>query len=155
MQEIDNLTKLYSDSYLKTGLKEEVLRSERYERPLGLLLLQPDIPDAKHNDHIYRTLKRLGSICREHTRNIDQKVRWKNQVLVVLPETDLEGIRITGFKIREIFEKAFFVEDPLSEDDMQDTMRFSLTVKVLCYKGKEGASPEKLLQELEGSPNLS
>ena len=49
-REMDSLTGLLKEEWLKQGLEDELNRAERFGRDLGLLMLEPDIPEELVRD---------------------------------------------------------------------------------------------------------
>ena len=45
-REKDPLTKLFTNAYIKDDLPDELNRAKRFGRELGLMLLEPKIPEA-------------------------------------------------------------------------------------------------------------
>ena len=107
-RDIDALTQLYTAAYIEEDLADEMSRARRFGRDLGLLLLEPIIPDTLRLDMNYPVLKRLAQTCRHCTRQVDDGVRLANQILLVLPETSAEGIETIAGKIANSFEECTF-----------------------------------------------
>lgn len=68
---LDSLTGLLKEEWLKQGLEDELNRAERFGRDLGLLLIEPIIPGDLARDLGYPVLKKLGLISKEVTRTVD------------------------------------------------------------------------------------
>lgn len=109
---IDKLTRLLDDSFLGEGLTREIKRAERYKRPLTFLLIDPGIQEDQFQMVGYLALKKLAAIVREQTRYLDIKVRLKNRILVLLPETNFEGGLKVAVKIKELMDKMEFQDFP-------------------------------------------
>ncbi len=107
-REKDSLTQLYTASYIEDDLEDEMSRARRFGRDLGLLLMEPVIPESLRLDMNYPVLKRLAQVCRACTRQVDSGVRLGNQVLLVLPETSADGIQTIATKIGEQFGECSF-----------------------------------------------
>lgn len=114
-REKDVLTQLYTPQYIDDDLNDELNRARRFGRDLGLLLLEPKIPDALRIDMAYPVLKKLAGICRELTRQVDDGVRLGNQILLVLPETGSEGVDTATDKIAEKFAECSFTHPSTGE----------------------------------------
>ncbi|MEA3328609.1 MAG: diguanylate cyclase [Candidatus Omnitrophota bacterium] len=104
----DGLTDLYNHKYFQEMLIKELRRSERYERPLSLVML--DVDNFKlYNDsygHISgdEILKKIARIFKAETRIIDIACRYGGEeFILILPETDVEKARIVTEKIRSFF----------------------------------------------------
>lgn len=141
--EVDKLTKLYTEKYLKVGLEQEILRAKRFGREVSLLLLSVDLPQKIRQDMQYRVLKQLGSFVKMYTRSIDVGVRYSDSVLVILPETPMEGARRAGEKIKEQIEKHIFVH--------HDTgLEFNVKVNIrLAVYPQHGTDRQTLLDHLK------
>ncbi|MDQ7822751.1 MAG: diguanylate cyclase [Candidatus Eremiobacteraeota bacterium] len=137
--EVDKLTKLYNEQYLKVGLEQELLRAKRFGRELSLLLLAAEIPAKVKQDMQYRVLKQLGNFVKMYTRSIDVGVRYGDCVLVILPETPLEGARRAGEKVKEQIEKHIFVHH-----DSGYEFNVKVTVKIAVYPHNGGDRAELL-----------
>jgi diguanylate cyclase (GGDEF)-like protein len=109
------MTGFYSEKFLQEGLEMELLRSERYERQLTLLLFEFDIPQKYHTDMFYHVFKRICKEVDDHTRRMDVKVRMGNRVLIVLPETDAAGAQKAAEKICETLSAVEFFHSGLQE----------------------------------------
>lgn len=104
---IERLTKLCDESYLDEPLEIELARAERYGRELGFILLQPYFQGLAPGLS-YDALKKLAVVVLARTRKVDVRVRWKNAVLLILPETPREGLEVVVGKIEEQFAELEF-----------------------------------------------
>lgn len=109
-REMDSLTGLLKEEWLKQGLDDELNRAERFGRDLGLLMLEPAVPEELARDLNYPVLKKLGNVSKEVTRVVDVGVRIKNRLLWLLPETSEEGVKVATQKIAEKFSEQEFVD---------------------------------------------
>ena len=132
--EIDKLTKLYNEKYLKAGLEQELLRAKRFGREVSLLLLNPEIPTKIKQDMQYRVLKQLGSFVKMYTRSIDVGVRYSDSVLVILPETPLEGAKRAGSKVKEQIEKHIFVHH---DTGLEFNVKVNIRIAVYPHHGPD------------------
>ncbi len=114
-KDIDSLTGLLKEEWLKQGLDDELNRAERFGRDLGLLLIEPIIPGELARDLGYPVLKKLGMISREVTRTVDIGVRIKNRIFYLLPETSVEGVEVATRKIADKFQEQEFVDSGTGE----------------------------------------
>lgn len=141
--EVDKLTKLYNEKYLKVGLEQELLRAKRFGREVSLLLLIPEIPTKIKQDMQYRVLKQLGSFVKMYTRSIDVGVRYSDSVLVILPETPVTGARRAGEKVKEQIEKHIFVHH-----DTGLEFNVKVNIRIAVYP-QNGADRQTLLEYLK------
>jgi diguanylate cyclase (GGDEF)-like protein len=142
MEHRDKLTQLYTDDFLKSGLDNEMLRARRFKRELAFVLLQPDIPESVRQDMIYMVLKQLGRCVDEQTRQIDMGIRWGNQVLLVLPETTMDGAQRVAGKVREAFESITFTH-PDTQENFQGKLH-----QAICIFPDDGDERDVLLTKL-------
>ncbi len=116
MSMVDDLTRLYNSRYFYAQLKKEIGRSNRYEQPLTLLLLDLDNFKA-YNDtygHVEgdNVLSRFGKIIRRCLRDADSAYRYGGEEFtVMLPMTRKdEGMAIAKRIQSELRKEAFSPE---------------------------------------------
>ena len=126
--ELDNLTKLYTERYLYSSIDQEILRAQRYGRPMSILFLAVDVPEEHRQDMHYRVLKQLGLVVKMFTRNIDIGGRTKEGVTVMLPETPIEGALVVAKKIKEQIENYVFKNLELEKE-----FKIKLIYKIVAY----------------------
>lgn len=114
-REMDSLTGLLKEEWLRQGLDDELNRAERFGRDLGLLLLEPIVPEGLIRDLNYPVLKKLGNVSKETTRQVDVGIRVKNRLLWLLPETSDDGVRVARDKIAENYAQHEFVDASTGE----------------------------------------
>ncbi len=110
----DGLTGLYNSRHFFTQIEKEARRSERYNHPLSLLMLDIDFFKA-YNDtwgHLEgdNVLTVVGRLLRTAMRDTDSAYRYGGEEFtVILPETDLEQACVLAERIRgQIQEHPFF-----------------------------------------------
>lgn len=135
--ETDKLTKLFTEKFLDVGLENELLRAKRFGRDLCLLRITPEMPPKVRQDMLYRILKELAKYVRMHTRSIDTKVRMADGVLVILPETSLEGAKRVVEKIREQMEPQRFLHQ---DSGTEFSVRLKYSFAVFPHDGKDKES---------------
>lgn len=85
----DPSTGVYSPTYFRHRLQQEVARSYRYQRPLTLLAVH--CPAATRDDVAAKVASMLASAC----RNVDLVARIEPDLFaVLLPETTLDGAEV-------------------------------------------------------------
>lgn len=149
-KEMDSLTGLLKEDWLKQGLDDELNRAERFGRDLGLLILEPEVPDELMRDLSYPVLKKLGNVSKEVTRQVDVGVRLKNRLLWLLPETSEDGVRVATQKISEKFSEQTFVDSSTGES-FQGSFRSAYFVFPSQTKDREDIL-RRLVSHLE-TPN--
>nr|WP_320049537.1 sensor domain-containing diguanylate cyclase [uncultured Desulfuromonas sp.] len=110
---VDELTCLYNSRHFYHQLDVEMNRSQRFEQPLSLILL--DIDDFKQFNDAYghvqgdRVLAQLGQVLTDCARREDMAFRYGGEEFVVLlPGTELDGAKILAEKIRVSFTEQSF-----------------------------------------------
>jgi diguanylate cyclase (GGDEF)-like protein/PAS domain S-box-containing protein len=102
----DGLTQVANRRHFEERVREEVDRSQRYGRPLVLLLL--DIDHFKKVNDTYghpagdAVLRRVADICQASIRTLDLVARFGGEEFaILLPETDVPGALQMAERIRE------------------------------------------------------
>jgi diguanylate cyclase (GGDEF)-like protein/PAS domain S-box-containing protein len=110
---IDDLTQLYNSRHFYSQLKKEIERSNRYEQPLTLLLLDLD-KFKKFNDtygHVEGddVLLRLGQVIKRCLRETDSAYRYGGEEFtIMLPMTTSEEGIVTAKRIQTELRKEGF-----------------------------------------------
>ena len=135
----DELTKLYNVRHFHQQIEVEIMRSQRYNRPLSLLFL--DVDNFKHYNDTYghpegdKVLMALGEVIGDCLRNTDSGYRYGGEEFVVLlPETSLAGAGIIGERLRRLFEEQVFTPDASST-----VVRCTVSIGVAERKDAENA----------------
>ena len=129
----DGLTKLYNSRSFYAQLESEIDRSNRYQHPLTLLLLDIDY-FKDYNDkygHLEgdKVLVRFSQIIKSCLRTNDSAYRYGGEEFtVILPETAGEEARTVAQRIRAALEA-----EPFSpEDDQAVTVTISIGATEYC-----------------------
>jgi diguanylate cyclase (GGDEF)-like protein len=123
----DDLTRLYNSRHFYHQIKREIERTNRYEHPLSLLIIDLD-NIKKYNDafgHIVgdRVLAKAGEILRNSLRKTDTAYRYGGEEFaVLLPETKGEEALHFAERIRQAFEN--------KDLTLQKEQNFSVTVSI-------------------------
>ncbi len=133
---IDDLTQLYNSRHFYTQLEREMERSNRYEQPLTLLML--DLDKFKEFNDTYghiegdHVLSRIGQIVKRCLRENDSAYRYGGEEFtIMLPmTTSNEGI-VTAKRIQAELRKEIF--SPVLDKKLYMTVSIGLTQ----YKPKE------------------
>jgi diguanylate cyclase (GGDEF)-like protein len=105
----DEMTKLYNHRYFQQRLDEELLRADRYEDHISLLIL--DVDHFKHFNDTYghpegdRVLKTVARLIEKSIREIDIAARYGGEEFVVIcPEKSGTGALVPAERIRKAIE---------------------------------------------------
>ena len=151
---VDDLTSLYNSRHFYFQLKDELDRSNRYEQPLTLLVL--DLDDFKVFNDTYghiegdQVLRRLGQVVNRCLREADHAYRYGGEEFtILLPMTTSEDGAVTAERIRTEFKKEIFSPAPGQEAHLtisiglaqykpqEDIKAFVRRVDKLMYQGKK------------------
>lgn len=117
----DDLTGLYNQRHFYHLLHAEIERTERYERPLSLMLI--DIDDFKRFNDTYghmegdRVLERIGATIQRCIRRTDWAFRYGGEEFTVcMPETSGDHAGVLAERIRMEFRAERFRPRPGKEE---------------------------------------
>jgi diguanylate cyclase (GGDEF)-like protein/PAS domain S-box-containing protein len=166
---VDDLTQLYNSRHFYFQLKIEVDRSNRYEQPLTLLLLDLDnfktFNDAYGHVEGDQVLWRLGQVVKRCLRETDFAYRYGGEEFtIILPMTTSADGAVTAERIRTEFKKETF--SPAQDQDVHVTVSIGLAqyrpqeemkafvhrVDQLMYQGKKGGKDRVCTELAAGSP---
>lgn len=107
----DHLTKISNRQSIEKTLKKELLRAERYSRPLSLVMLDVDdfktINDTCGHSAGDKVLRQLAKIISTAVRDTDHFGRWGGEeFIIVATETGMENAVILAEKIKMLLSKA-------------------------------------------------
>jgi len=133
---VDDLTQLYNSRHFYFQLKIELERSNRYEQPLTLLLM--DIDNFKAFNDTYghiegdHVLRRLGQVVKRCLRETDLAYRYGGEEFtILLPMTTSEDGAVTAERIRTEFKKENFSPAPCQE------IHLTVSIGLAQYKPQE------------------
>ena len=133
---IDDLTQLYNSRHFYAQLEKEIERSNRYEQPLTLLLL--DLDKFKDFNDTYGhvegddVLSRLGQVIKRCLRETDSAYRYGGEEFtIMLPMTTSEEGIVTAKRIQTELRKEAF--SPVLGQEVYMTVSIGLAQ----YKPKE------------------
>ncbi|MBN1758808.1 MAG: diguanylate cyclase [Chitinispirillaceae bacterium] len=137
----DGLTGLNNHRHFQGMLAQEMERSKRYRRPLALLLM--DIDHFKGFNDTYGhpvgdlVLKEIAVCIQKSVRRNDIPARYGGEeFVVIIPETDEKGARITAERIRSTIEQHTII----SLD-----RQLKVTVSIGCSAFPENAPSQQVL----------
>ncbi|MFH1378931.1 MAG: diguanylate cyclase [bacterium] len=109
----DQLTGLYNFRYFQEYLNDEVSRAARYKHSFAILII--DIDHFKHYNDTQghplgnMILKEVSSILRDSLHREDFVARYGGEeFVVILPETDINGAKAAGERLRNAIEQSPF-----------------------------------------------
>jgi len=110
----DELTGLHNRRFFLEILEDELSRSRRHNLVASLLLMDIDHFKAINDKYGHSTgdlvLKEIASILGRNVRREDTLARYGGEELILLaPQTEMEGARIFGDRLRGLVEKHPFV----------------------------------------------
>lgn len=106
---LDGLTGLWNRAHFDQRLMEEVAASQRYDRPLSLVMLDVDkfksINDSYGHPFGDEVLQSVGDVLLKSARTSDSACRYGGEEFtIILRETDIEGARVFAERLREQIE---------------------------------------------------
>ncbi|MCW6038068.1 PAS domain S-box protein [Spirulina subsalsa FACHB-351] len=106
----DPLTGLFNRRYLEEAFNQEMLRAQRHQHPIGVIML--DIDHFKRFNDTYGheagdfVLKTVGEVLKHHVRGSDIACRYGGEEMtLVLPESSLENTKTRADTIRLAIEQ--------------------------------------------------
>ena len=144
---IDALTETHNKRYLLEFLDRELARSERYNRPLAIIMFDLDCFKAINDElgHLGGdfTLREMASCVKSCVRKEELFARYGGEeFIVVLPETNLEGAAAVAERLREMVEKYQFQYEGKS-------YALTVSVGVSATDGNRALSPSELIGEAD------
>ncbi len=148
----DGLTELYNSRQFYSQVEQEIGRSNRYEHPLALLLLDIDL-FKDYNDtygHLEgdKVLQRIGKIITSCLRRMDTAYRYGGEEFtILLPETKAAEAVTVAERIRTGIYKAKFKPLP--------GKKISITVSVGVTEYLQNESISEFIQRADQAMYLS
>ena len=128
----DPLTGIYNRRYLDHRLEEEVSRSQRYNLPFSMLMLDIDHFKRVNDTHGHQAgdliLKTFSRIILDTLRESDIVARYGGEeFLIILPNTGEPGALAMAERLRNMVEEYEFA---LPENKEENTRSISITVSI-------------------------
>jgi len=144
---IDALTETYNKRYLLEFLDRELSRSERYTRPLALIMFDLDCFKAVNDElgHLGGdfTLREMAACVRSCVRKEEVFARYGGEeFVIVLPEIDLQGAAAVAERLRAMVAKHPFHYEGKSYP-------VTVSIGVAATDGSRPLSPSDLLNEAD------
>lgn len=108
----DALTNLYNHRYCHEKLGLEIMRVQRYQHPLSLIMFDIDYFKTFNDRYGHlegdRVLRQVAEIMQQNMRKVDILCRYGGEEFtVMLPDTTLEGAKTVAEKIRKAVQEAY------------------------------------------------
>jgi diguanylate cyclase (GGDEF)-like protein len=144
---IDALTDIHNKRYLLEFLDRELARSERYNRPLSLLMLDIDRFKAINDElgHLGGdfALRELAGRIKGNIRKEELFARYGGEEFaVVLPETTAEGAAALGERLRRVVESQPFRYE-------EKTLHLTISLGVATTTGDAPLTPHDLIRQAD------
>jgi diguanylate cyclase (GGDEF)-like protein len=141
----DSLTGLYVRRYFMVKLQEEVLRAERYNNILSIVMADLDqfknINDTYGHDAGDRALKAIGKFLQNNIRDVDVIARYGGEEFVIMiPEAAKDAAYCLSQRLRKKFSKLKFENLP--------QITISLGIATYPFDGKD---PEDLIKKADAA----
>ena len=153
MASTDQLTRLLNRPACLSVLGVEIERSNRYQRPLALALI--DIDRFKRINDTYGhavgddMLRHVGEVLRANVRNVDALGRYGGEeFLLVMPETDLDGGIASAESLRRVVGRTPF---RLESGSGHTDIRVTISVGVAGHQGERSIDIDALLRHADGA----
>jgi diguanylate cyclase (GGDEF)-like protein len=139
----DGLTGLYNHRVFNAMLADEIVRAQRFKRPVSLLMLDIDQFKRVNDSHGHPVgdaiLKGLSEQLGRQVRATDRVCRYGGEAFtVILPETDLEAAAQVAERLRAAVEAQPF------DVNTGASMRITVSIGVAAFP-KDGVSAPELL----------
>jgi len=113
----DSLTGLYVRRYFMVKLQEELVRAERYNNILSIVMADLDgfknINDTYGHDMGDRVLKAIGQFLQQNIRDVDVVARYGgDEFVIMIPEAAQESAYILSERLRKQFSELKFENLP-------------------------------------------
>jgi len=149
----DGLTGLYNHRYLMEHLQLEVARAKRYQRIFSLLFADLDGFKAINDQHGHQVgdavLSGVAKLVSQGPRGLrcsDISARYGGEEFcIVLPETPIEGARVTAERVRAAVESRDWTQDGLPPEQ-----RVTISIGVACFP-EHGTDANALLRAADNA----
>ena len=151
LAQTDALTQLLNRRALTARIAAEMMRAQRYDATLALLMI--DLDHFKQINDRYghlvgdEVLRDLGTILRDAVRTIDAAARYGGaDFVVLLPETDDAGAEAFAERLR-----ARVAEHPFARQARPEPLRLTASIGLTVYPAARVESVEDLLARADAA----
>ena len=144
----DGLTGLNNYRYFKEYLEKELLRAERHQSGVSLIMLDIDYFKNYNDAHGHlagdQVLRTIARLMKENIRSIDFAARYGGEEFaIVLSETNKNAARIVAEKLRTLVEEHEFPNETL-----QPNGNVTISMGVATFP-TDGKSIERLIESAD------
>ncbi|MFH1530769.1 MAG: sensor domain-containing diguanylate cyclase [Pseudomonadota bacterium] len=138
----DQLTGLFNRRYMEESLEREILRADRHDLPLGIIMLDIDhfkkVNDGHGHDIGDRVLEALGAMLPNLIRGEDIACRYGGEeFILIMPGASVEDTLRRAEEIRRLIRTRISVPLPDGKD-LHITSSFGVAVHPLHGAGADG-----------------
>jgi diguanylate cyclase (GGDEF)-like protein/putative nucleotidyltransferase with HDIG domain len=117
---IDSKTGLFNARHFATALADELMRAQRFDRPLSLMMADLDLLRDINNNYGHlagdAVLRGIADVCRQELRHFDIPARFGGEEFaIILPETTAEQALEIAERIRRALADSRFEVETSSE----------------------------------------
>ncbi len=159
----DGLTGLHTHKYFKDHLEEELKRTQRYHRPISLIMCDVDL--FKNFNDTYGhlagdgVLRTVGQIIQSNVRSTDIVARYGGEEFaILLIEADVEKAETVAKRVKTLTEKAIEVADRIKDsiehtdiEVSQAKVHVTLSMGICAYSGEEKHGLEDVINEADSA----
>jgi len=145
---VDPKTGLFNARHFGAALNEEIVRSQRFDRPLALIMADLDLLRDINNSYGHlagdAVLKGIAEVFRMHLRHYDVPARFGGEEFsILLPETSAEEAFEIAERIRrEVAGRTFDVETS------SEPIRATVSIGVAAYP-RDGQDANELIHQAD------
>ncbi len=141
----DSLTGLYVRRYFMVKLQEELLRAERYNNILSVVMADldrfKDINDTYGHEAGDRVLKTIGKFFQQNIRDVDVASRYGGEEFVLMiPEGTIDAAQCLSERLRK----------KLSELSFENLPSITISLGIASYP-TDGKTPEDLIRKADAA----
>lgn len=147
----DSLAGCFNRRKFEEDIEAETFRSERYARPLSLLMIQLDWFKKSSNLHNHQKddtlLQKLVHLITKNVRRVDKIYRYgREELAILLPEADKEKALVTATRLKNIVTQEEFA----GEEQSQLPRKITISLGVASLP-QDATTHEKLTKSAESA----